>query len=176
MVYRPEPPPMPKPPKARTINESRPEEDKMKVKFVEKHPILSALLIGGAIGFGGLVLQSDPLEPVEMTKYRIVYAKSTDKTQEVMASGRLWGTSFGRCARNGKDDWAWYGEELREGFFFDDWVTMDLCAVESEDVARRWVEKNLKRRLEQTRTKGIVYQAFISKEDAVTFEKVKNDE
>ena len=125
--------------------------------FVEKRPFVS-MFIGAVVAVGvSKYLETDPLEPKALTKYRVVYEHSNDRD-----NGR--GETCGQ-----KSGYFWYAEELNEGLIFDTWETMHWCDS-TESGAMAIAESTIKKRLKTESSKLRTYQAFVSKEDVVRFE------
>lgn len=129
--------------------------DKIKIKNKWYYPIIFLFVLHYLY-----IVSDNPLEPEPLTEYRIVYLSHENSGGDGWSEG---------CAGS-TEGYYWYGQVKEDGIFSDTWKFNGKCGDTEED-ARKITEEDLKKQLESRKSMGNIYQAWITKEDTVTFTK-----
>jgi hypothetical protein len=127
-------------------------------KFAENHPIITGMLAGlGLIVAHGLI-KADPLAPAPLMNYQVIY----DDADNINDDSRRAGFS---C--EGRKGYFWWAKVIKPGLIID--MEKIVGCAETQELAKRSAERYLTQQLESRKSYDKMYEAFISKEDVVTF-------
>lgn len=125
--------------------------------FTENHPILVGMAAGVGLVIAHVLIQTDPLAPVPLMNYQVIY----DDADNIYDDSRRDGFS---C--EGRKGYFWWAKVIKPGLI--DMEKIVGCA-DTQELAKRSAERYLTQQLESRKSYDKMYEAFISKEDVVTF-------